>query len=184
MSNFWPVVLLSLVFAVGCSKQERSGWYLDPTFSLQLVSFSEFYTLRTNQDPAEAVDVLQIFKANKGKDALFSVEDIRSRAWVYETPRREDIIVFFRAARNVLPGNKIHCIPPDNGVVYLILAFDRDLMRVGYLKYYPCVGQDLGALIAYGTNSADFSSDFAKIMGAIMGTELHKPERSAGGLGS
>ncbi|MBI4488906.1 MAG: hypothetical protein HY694_07450 [Deltaproteobacteria bacterium] len=181
--KFGVLVLLILAFAVACSKEGRSGWFLDPTFSLQLVSFSEFYTLRTKQDPADTVDVLQIFKANKGKDSLFNVDDIRSRAWVYETTRREDIAAFFRAARKTLPSN-IYCKISDSGVVYLVLAFDRDLMRVGYLKYYPCASEDLGYLTLYGTNSAYFSSDLAKIIGAIMGAELHTPESSAGGLGS
>ncbi len=183
MSKFRVLALLILALASACSKQEGSGWFLDPTYSHLLLNFSQFYALSTKQDAADTVDVLQMYKTKRGKDALFSVDEIRSSAWVYETTRREDIAAFFRAARNEVPKDT-RCDIFASDVVYLILAFDRDLMRVGYLKYYPCVGQDLGALMSYGTSSLYFSSDIAKIMSTIMGPELYKPERSAGGLGS
>jgi hypothetical protein len=163
---------LILAFTFACSKNERSEWYIDPGFSNHLLGFSRHYELRTKQIAADAVDVLQIFKTNQGRDQLSSVNEIRSREWVYETTRREDIAAFFGAVRNILPDSK-RCNLPSSGVVYLILAFDRDLMRVGYLKYYPCAGYDLGALTAYGTSSLYFSSDIAKTMNTIIGVDLH-----------
>lgn len=183
MSNFRVFALFILAITIACSKQGGNGWLLDPVFSHQLVSFSEFYKARTKQDPVDTVDVLQIFKANKGQDSLFSIDEIKSRAWVYETTRREDITAFFRAARNEAAADYTRCPPDGTGVVYLILAFDRDLMRAGYLKYYPCVGDGLGFLTLYGSNSAYFSSELARLMTSIMGDELQKPARSFWGLG-
>ncbi len=183
MSILKILMLLLFVFLSGCSKHEEGQWYLDSTFSNHLLSFSELYRLRTKHDPMDAVDVLQIFKVDQGKAALTNVDKIRSHHWIYETSKREEIAVFLYAARNFVQDTKVGC-KPSNDVVYFILAFDRDLMRVGLLKYLPCTTDDMGALTSYGSESLYFSPDFAKIIGRIMGSELHKPERKFGGLGS
>ena len=116
-------------------------------------------------DPANTVDVLQIFKTPAGEAALFDVDKIRSKEWLYETSDAEFIRRFFVDARE--DDRDSDCNVTEVPDVLHILAFDRDLMRVGYLKYYQCAGEELGALSPYGTSSLYFSHSIAGLLESI-----------------
>jgi hypothetical protein len=165
------VAILVLTSMFACSKQDRSGWFLDSSFTDLLVSFREDKPIITKDDPATAVDVLQIFRTPKGRDALFTVDEIRSQELDYETTNPKDILSLVRAARTV---SKDTCEITESEFVFFILAFDRDLMRVAFIKFFPCRRDDLGYYQKWGTNSIYFSSELAKFMNKIVPPRLQR----------
>jgi hypothetical protein len=48
------------------------------------------------------------------------------------------------------------------------------LMRVGFVKYFPCKRNDLGWFQTWGINSLHFSSDLAKIMNKVVGSRIQR----------
>jgi hypothetical protein len=163
-------VFLTVALFLGCSKEDTSGWYLDSLFSVQLVTFNEENPVFVTNDPANGVQVLQIFRSERGKDSLDTVTEIRSKELVYETRRREDIVSFFRATRI---GSKESC-SPQGKYVFSILAFDRDLMRVGFIKYFPCERDDIGWFQTYGSNSIYDSSETAKAIDKMIPPSIQR----------
>src|SRR5215467_4109843 len=122
MKTISAMVVLCLMFLLGCSKQDTSGWYLDPSFSVELVRFNEEHPAFFMRDPADSVDVLQIFRSDRSKGAGYTVTEIRSQLLVYETRKREDILSLFRATRI---ETKERCSSIQGDYVFSILAFDR-----------------------------------------------------------
>ncbi len=159
------IVITTLMFILGCTREDSSGWYLDSSFSVQLVTFSEEIPVILTQDPAKAVEVLQIFRSTRGKSDLDTVTEIRSNELVYETRNQRDILSLFRATRT---GTKESCDSPKGDFTFSILAFDRDLMRVGYIRYFPCERNDLGWIQTPGSNSIYYSLETAKILNNII----------------
>ena len=166
MKTIRALAILTLTLAVGCSKEETSGWYLDPSYSVQLVTFSEEVPVIVTQDPASTVEVLQIFRSIRGqKNTLDTVTEIRSKLLVYETRRQADILSLFRATRI---GTKDSCDSPRGDYTFSILAFDRSLMRVGVIQYFPCERLDLGWTQTPGSNSVYFSLETAKVINKMI----------------
>lgn len=159
------IAILVLTFSLGCEKEDTSGWYLDSSFSIQLVTFSEKIPIIVTQDPANAVEVVQIFRSKRGKDTLDTVTEIRSKELVYETRRQEDILSLFRATRI---GTTERCGSPEGDFTFSILAFDRDLMRVAFIRYFPCQRHDLGWIQTPGSNSIYYSLETAKALNKII----------------
>ena len=174
MKTLKTVVVLALVFALGCSKDDPTGWYLDASFSVQLVTFNKENPVFVTQDPANAIEVLQIFRAERFKDTLDTVTDIRSKLLVYETRTPEDIRSLFRASR-IQTQERCDSIRGD--YEFVILGFDRDLMRVGYIKYYPCERDDNGWFTTWGSKSMYFSSELAKVINKIIPLGIQKKGR-------
>jgi len=168
------IAILALTLAMGCSKEDTSGWYLDTSYSDLLVSYSEEVPVIVTQHPAHTVDVLQIFRSNRGKDSLDTVTGIRSKLLVYETRRREDILALFRAMKI---NTKERCDSPDGDFTFSVLAYDRALMRVGVVQYFPCKRIDLGWIQTPGSNSVSFSSETAKIMNKIIPPSIQRSAR-------
>jgi len=153
------LLLLPLVAAVAGGRE--SPWFIDAAYSRHLLGSAQLYELRAKQDSADTVDVLQIFRTTADDAALFDVADIRSKDWVYETSSKEFIATFFSAARESSPEE---CVTSRAKQVLHVLAFDRELMRVGYLKYYRCPDGNLGALAPYGTSALYFSHVLAALL--------------------
>ena len=171
MKKLRATACLFVFFVCACSKEDRSGWFLDSSFAVQLITFSEEHPIINQEDPARAVEVLQIFRTPEGKDRLFTVNEIRSQELVYETNNSADILRFFRAVRT---RTDERCTSTEAKFVFFILAFDRDLMRVGFLKYFPCKREDLGSFQTWGSNSLYFSLEFAKVMNKIIPPSLQR----------
>jgi hypothetical protein len=171
MKTIRTLAILALTLAAACSKEDTSGWYLDPSFSLQLVTFNEKIPAFGMQDPADAVEVLQIFRSERDQDTLNTVTEIRSKLLVYETRRSEEIQSLFRATRI---ETKERCNSPQGDYVFSILAFDRDLMRVGYIKYFPCERDDVGWFTTYGSNSIYDSSETAKVINKMIPASIQR----------
>jgi hypothetical protein len=148
-----PSIALLAVICLSCG--ERGSWFLDGQYSRHLLGSAEAYGLLTNQDPSETVDALQIYRTPSTGAALFEVDDIRETEWLYESSDPLLIRRFFQAARDSADAGE--CNPARSAEVIHVLAFDRDLMRVGYLRYYPCPEQGLGASSPFGTTSLYFS---------------------------
>ncbi len=119
------------------------------------------------------VDALQIFRTPKGKEYIYTVNEIRSQELVYETTRPKDILALFRATRLI---SKDNCDITESDFVFFILAFDRDLMRVGFVKYFPCKRNGLGYYQKWKTNSIYFSSELANLMATIIPSSLQRVE--------
>jgi hypothetical protein len=155
--------LLAVLLLSACTKEDHSGWFMDESFSVKLIHSWGNPPIINQQDPASTVDVLQIFRVPYDKARLFTVDEIRSQELVYETNDSADIVQLFRAARN---GTADHCDSAVTKFVLFVLAFDRDLMRVGILKYYPCAEKQdaLGWFQPWGSNSIWSSYEFAKAM--------------------
>ena len=171
MKKLKVILFLVVTFTLACSKEDPSGWYLDPHFSKQLISYwHERFGIPTKDDPAKPVDVLQIFRAPRDK-RIFTVNEIRTQQWVYETRDSLQIVALFRAAR--IESNE-RCDIAETDYEYFVLGFDRNLMRVGIVKYFPCEREDLGWFQTWGSNSAYFSSEFAKMMHKIIPPNLQK----------
>jgi len=163
---------VSLWWVLGCSREDHSGWFLDTSFSLQLVSsWGKPAPVISQQDPATAVDALQIFRTPEEEESLSTLTEIRSQELVYETNNSADIIRFFRAARE---RTKERCASAGARFVFFILAFDRDLMRIGVLKYYPCTREDLGSFQTWGANSLYFSSEFSSMMNKMIPSSIQR----------
>lgn len=173
MRNSTILAIGLLAIAIGCSKKEQaSGWYLDASFSERLISFwDDQHPIITTGDPAKSVAALQIFRAVKGKHYLYTVDEIRSLDLVYETRKSEDIVSLFRATRN---RSDKECNITEYDYVFFILAFDRDLMRVGFVKYFPCRRNDLGHFQIWGSNSLYFSSDLATALNKVISSGLQR----------
>jgi hypothetical protein len=166
MKKIITLAFLALFVGSACSEKDQSGWFLDASFSVQLITFWGAPLIVSQQDPASTVNVLQIFRVPQRKSRLFTVDEIRSQELMYETNNSPDIVAFFRATRHRI---KEHCGSAQGRFVFFILAFDRDLMRVGLLKYYPCTEEeDMGWFQTWGSNSAYTSRDFAKMMNRLI----------------
>ncbi len=162
------ILLLSLT--LGCSSDEdKSGWFIDSSFTDRLVSHWEEHPIITQQDPSTSVDSLQIFRAPKGNQYIYTVNEIRSKDLIYETTKPEDILALFRATRAVVNDS---CDSTEYDFVYFILAFDRDLMRVGFVKYFPCKRNGLGYYQKWKVNSIYFSSELANLIEKIVPPKL------------
>jgi hypothetical protein len=171
MKKVIRITFLALLFVSACSKADQSGWFLDASFSVQLITSWGNPVIISQQDPASTVDVLQIFRVPQQKTRLFTVDEIRSQQLVYETNNSPDIVQFFRATWH---RTKEFCNREAN-FVFFILAFDRDLMRVGLLKYYPCTAEeDIGSFQTWGSNSAYISPEFAKMMNRIIPSSIQR----------
>jgi hypothetical protein len=162
-------IAVALLLPVACSKSDSSGWYMDPAFSDQLVSFNEANPAFVRQDPAIAVEVLQIFRSERKDDVFGSLSDLRAKLLVYETRNRDEIRSFFRATR-ILSDERCPDIQGD--YVFSILAFDPSLIRLGYIKYYPCKRSDLGWFVTLASNSVYESSATAKVFNSIIPRSL------------
>lgn len=162
----YALALLLAFFAAACSDQS-SSWFLDPAYSSALVRPARFSQMEAGKDPADTVDVLQIFETPARDGALFNVDKIRSKEWLYETSNAEFIRRFFKDARE--DTREVSCVATQSPNVLHVLAFDRDLLRVGYLKYYECTGEELGALSPYGTSGLYFSHSVATLLKSILG---------------
>ena len=165
-----------LAFIVGCTKEDDSGWYLDSFFSVQLVTPIPEIPVIVTQDPANSVEVLQIFRSKRGEEAIYTVTEIRSKELVYETRRQEDILTLFRATRI---ETKETCNSPKGDFTFSILAFDHDLMRVGLIKYFPCERHDLGWFQTPGSNSVYFSAETAKIINNIIPASIQRNHKAS-----
>ena len=165
------VCTLVVLSAIACSDR-KSSWFLDQAYSSALVRPAQFSELETGTDPADTVDVLQIFRTPAGEAALFDVDEIRSKEWLYETSDAEFIRRFFNDARE--DAHDASCVATQSPEVLHVLAFDRELLRVGYLKYYKCIGQKLGALSPYGTSGLYFSHSIAALLESTLG-DRHSP---------
>lgn len=154
---YWLAILLVVI---GC-ESESPEWFLDESYSSHLLGSSRFYQLRTGLDSAASIDTVQIFRTDLEHAAMTDLQEIRSQQWVYETSDGEWIESLFLSAREDLSES---CVVTKSKHVLHILAFDRDLMRVGYLKYYPCPDAVLGALAPYGTSSLYFSRGAARTL--------------------
>ena len=155
-----PAVCLAAFLTAACG-QEGAGWFIDSAYSAHLLGSAQFYELRTEADSADTVDGVQIFRTSMDDAAMFDVREIRSQEWVYETSSKEWVGSFFTAARQEAGEQCVASQTPD---VLHVLAFDRDLMRVGYFRYYSCPGNQLGALAPYGTSSLYFSRPLATML--------------------
>ena len=160
---------MSALAVVACGdSNSSSARYLDPQYSLALLRSSWIgEEMAAGVDPGITVDVLQIFKAPAGEAALFDVDKIRSKEWLYESSDREFIRRFFVDARE--DDRHSDCNVTEAPEVLRILAFDRDPMRFGYLRYYQCVGEKFGALSPYGTTSLYFSHSIAGLLESTLG---------------
>jgi hypothetical protein len=173
MKKLIESMVLALLLLSACSKEDRSGWFVDESFSVKLVTSWGNPPIINQQDPASTVDVLQIFRVPYDNARLFTVDEIRSQQLVYETDNSADIVQLFRAARHQTAD---HCDSAVTTFVLFILAFDRDLMRVGILKYYPCTEKQspLGTLQPWGSNSIWSSYEFAKTMNQMIPSSVQR----------
>lgn len=166
------MAILLLVFAAACTREEPSGWYIDSAFTTRLVSFwDEQSPIITREDPATYIDALQIFRTSADTKGIFTINEIRSQQLIYETVNTSVIKKFFDAARR---RTNERCEKVGADFRYYILAFDRQLLRVGLIKYFPCVQSDLGFYQRWGSNSAYFSSELSRIMKEVIPPRLEK----------
>lgn len=172
MRSILPAVLLCLV--VGCSNGDSSGWYIDSGYSVALITFNEEHPVFRIKDPAATVEVIQIFRSDRGNEALTRVSAIRSKLLVYETRKRDEINSFFRATRI---QSSERCAEVEGDYVFSILAFDPSLIRVGYIRYFPCRRPDIGWFMTYGSNSIYSSSETAKLINSIIPRSLQIKSR-------
>lgn len=152
-------VVVALIGATACGRKDP--WFIDMAYSAHLLGSAQFYELRTRADSADTVDVVQIYRTSMNDAGMFDVGEIRSQEWMYETSNKDWIASFFSAAREEAPEQ---CVASRAPRVLHVLAFDRDLMRVGYFKYYSCPSGELGALAPYGTSSLYFSHSLAELL--------------------
>lgn len=149
---------------LSCTKGD-STWYVDVEYTEMLTSHWGPELKRTiPDDPARSVSVLQIFKAPKKQEAIFTVDEIRSQRLVFETRKQDDILPLFRAARIESPSE---CEHNEYESVYFILAFDRELLRVAIIKYFPCKNNTLGYFQRWRSKSVYYSAELAKLMSKL-----------------
>jgi hypothetical protein len=172
MGKLITAMFLVLPFLASCSKEDASGWYLDSGFTTRLTSYwDDKYPVVTQEDPAKSVDVLQIFQVSKGKEDLYALHQIRSQQLIYETTNPENILSLFRATR---VRTEDSCDINEGNFVFFILAFDRDLLRVAFVKYFPCDREDLGWFQTWGSRSVYFSADLATLLHKILPLSLKR----------
>ncbi len=150
-----------VVALLGCAESDQA-WYLDPEYSKSLLLGWQYYQLKTKSDNAQTVDIVQIFRTDLRHSRLRSLREIRSSPFVFESYDRDFIARFFQAARRRTECPA--CNPLMSAEVLHLVAFDRDLMRVAYFKYYDCTNPDVGAISEYGSGSTLFSSDLATLL--------------------
>jgi hypothetical protein len=148
----------------GCCKAS-SPWSIDSGYSDALLAIGQAYKITTGQDAAMTVDSIQLFGPPDPSVHYETVEEIRKLPFLYESSDRDLILRLFASIRD--RRNDIDCGKLPNGGSLFILAYDRDLMRVGCLKYYDCSNASLGAITAYGSGSALFSSKLREVLGPL-----------------
>jgi hypothetical protein len=146
---------------VGCNRDPI--WFLDANYSHNLLGSAASYELRTGDDPADTVDAVEIYETSVKDSALLSIDEVRSFKWVFDTSNRDWIRSLFIEARSQSPES---CVASQAPYVLHVLSFDRELMRVGYHKYYPCSAR-LGALAPFGTSSLYFSSSLPEVLSRV-----------------
>jgi hypothetical protein len=147
--------------AIGCCKAP-SAWSIDRGYSSALLAIGQNYTVKTGQDAAMTVDAIQLFGPSDPNAHYETVEEIRALGFMFESTDRDMILRLFASIRDRI--GEPDCGKGPKEVSLYILAYDRDLMRVGVLKYYDCEGGAFGAVTAYGSGSAIFSSSVRKFL--------------------
>jgi len=144
-----------------CSKEDNS-WFMDVAYSHALLIGAQYYHLKVKNDSSTTVDTLQIYSTKSEDSELSTLREIRGSHLIFESSDRDFIAHFFQAARTGADGRG--CEPLHSQVVLHILAFDHDLMRVAYFRYYDCSESGTGAIAEAGTWSIVFTSELATLL--------------------
>ena len=147
---------------VGCGRPSSDGaWSIGEDYSVRLLT-PTLVGGRPIYDLAPTVDTIQIYRTQKPQEYLRTIDEVRAHKWIYETNNRDEIAEFFNAARQkVEPAG---CLSTMATTAYLVLAFDRDLLRVAFYKYFPCEGRDFGMLDPIGSPGLFYSAAIAPLI--------------------
>jgi len=122
---------------------------IDEAYSVTLILHSE-PELPSTKQLTQTIDVVQVFRA---PDEVIGLSRLRSQEPLYETRRRSDIDALFDAIRS----QKGAVCDWRRDTVYHLIAYDRTLMRVAYIRVYRC--KDRGRVAVRAGDIGPFVSD-------------------------
>ena len=161
ISRLVVAVLIALVQGCG-SSGNTDAWLVDEEFSSRLMRPTLVNGEMLESSAHFTVDSIQVYKIEGSMRHLDSVAQVRRHRWIWESSNPTEVATFFAAALDEVA-------PPEDCVVtqadekYVILAYDRDLMRVGLISYFACPSGE-GALDPYGSPGVTFSSALAPLV--------------------
>lgn len=148
------IIVLFLICLMSCMEWDSSIWDLDENYSVNLIlGDPRLETLDTKA--SDPVDVVQIYRVDKeSKDKILPLNILRYKQLIYEFREKDDIRRFIELSREIIRPPIEGCSYRDvkDNAVYHIIAYDRVLMRIGYIRYYPCnvKGVAYGILVPSG----------------------------------
>jgi hypothetical protein len=135
ISTNFQTILLTMLF-LACSGTE-DPWIIDPRFSEDLTVTAGSFEALHRVAASEFVAALQIFVTPASDDRVYSIRELWRQKRMLESRDRTCIQALLAAARSGR-GSLAGCDPFASDEVYHMLAFDPELLRVGYLRLYAC----------------------------------------------
>ncbi len=155
------LAILLLVIAGACGPS-GSQWFIDGQFSDALTIDAAQDLATSGFDATGAVSVLQVFRSSPEQSELMDVDQIRTLPMVLELRDRTLIEEYLRAAQQT--DDDAACNPYDAETVLHFLAFDPDVLRVGYFRYYPCRESSAGAILSSGGPAVVYTRALAPLI--------------------
>jgi hypothetical protein len=127
------IFLAALFLMLGSCTSDNAPWYYDSDYTRELV-------LDVSGDHSESVasvDVVQIYMVACKQNSVLPLKSLRRERLLRDLRSKEEIKVFFGSLRKIADsdGERKVCFSAESDRCFHLVAFDRTLLRVAYMRY-------------------------------------------------
>lgn len=129
------VAIIAGIASLSCNRDDEP-LFVDESYSEALTVLTEQYEAVAHSRPATTVKVVQIF-APGPRDVVY-VSDVTRGRLVYESRTPSEIEALFESLQAADGRGNCHL---GESAALAMVAYDRDLPRVGIIRLYECQGE-------------------------------------------